>query len=175
MPADAAIFAGIAGRICLHNDLRLQNLVGFQTQCLVCRSCEPKQVDARCHADSGKGGRCEPTRYGGWTSCCVSSLAWKNPTQNRPVAVPLRSHFPTSLEEWFRRLRTYSSIRLTAWIGVIVVTLLALFFFEHIERCFTNAKPFHSAFQTVVKSGLAAAAAFDFCESNWIRTLSGPQ
>ena len=48
----------------------------------------------------------------------------------------------------------------TALIGSVVVTLLALFVFGYIKGRFTTAKPFRSAWQTVVVGGLAATAAF---------------
>ena len=43
---------------------------------------------------------------------------------------------------------------------VIGVTLLALLVFGYVKGRFTTAKPFRSAWQTVVVGGLAAAAAF---------------
>jgi predicted membrane protein (TIGR00267 family) len=48
----------------------------------------------------------------------------------------------------------------TALIGSVVVTLLALFVFGYIKSQFTTARPFRSAWQTVVVGGLAATAAF---------------
>ncbi len=48
----------------------------------------------------------------------------------------------------------------SALIGSVVVTLLALFLFGYIKGRFTTAKPFRSAWQTVVVGGLAATAAF---------------
>jgi VIT1/CCC1 family predicted Fe2+/Mn2+ transporter len=42
----------------------------------------------------------------------------------------------------------------------VVVTLLALFVFGYIKGQFTTARPFRSAWQTVVVGGLAATAAF---------------
>lgn len=48
----------------------------------------------------------------------------------------------------------------TALIGSIVVTLLALLVFGYIKGRFTTARPFRSAFQTLMVGGLAAAAAF---------------
>jgi predicted membrane protein (TIGR00267 family) len=47
-----------------------------------------------------------------------------------------------------------------ALIGSVVVTLLALLIFGYIKGRFTTAKPFRSAWQTVVVGGLAATAAF---------------
>jgi predicted membrane protein (TIGR00267 family) len=47
-----------------------------------------------------------------------------------------------------------------ALIGSVVVTLLALFVFGYIKGQFTTARPFRSAWQTVVVGGLAATAAF---------------
>jgi VIT1/CCC1 family predicted Fe2+/Mn2+ transporter len=47
-----------------------------------------------------------------------------------------------------------------ALVGSIVVTLLALFCFGYIKGRFTTARPFRSAWQTVVVGGLAASAAF---------------
>ena len=48
----------------------------------------------------------------------------------------------------------------SALIGSVVVTLLALLVFGYIKGRFTTAKPFRSAWQTVVVGGLAATAAF---------------
>ena len=48
----------------------------------------------------------------------------------------------------------------TALIGLVAVTLLALLVFGYVKGRFTTAKPFRSAWQTVVVGGLAAAAAF---------------
>jgi vacuolar iron transporter family protein len=48
----------------------------------------------------------------------------------------------------------------TALIGSVVVTLLALLVFGYIKGLFTTARPFRSAWQTVVVGGLAATAAF---------------
>ena len=48
----------------------------------------------------------------------------------------------------------------SALLGSVVVTLLALFVFGYIKGRFTTAKPFRSAWQTVVVGGLAATAAF---------------
>lgn len=48
----------------------------------------------------------------------------------------------------------------TALIGSVVVTLLALLVFGYIKGRFTTARPFRSAWQTVVVGGLAATAAF---------------
>jgi VIT1/CCC1 family predicted Fe2+/Mn2+ transporter len=42
----------------------------------------------------------------------------------------------------------------------VVVTLLALLMFGYIKGQFTTARPFRSAWQTVVVGGLAATAAF---------------
>jgi VIT1/CCC1 family predicted Fe2+/Mn2+ transporter len=47
-----------------------------------------------------------------------------------------------------------------ALIGSVIVTLLALLVFGYIKGQFTTARPFRSAWQTVVVGGLAAAAAF---------------
>ena len=47
-----------------------------------------------------------------------------------------------------------------ALISSVVVTLLALLAFGYIKGKFTTARPFRSAWQTVVVGGLAAAAAF---------------
>ena len=48
----------------------------------------------------------------------------------------------------------------SALIGSVVVTLLALLVFGYIKGRFTTAKPFRSAWQTVVVGSLAATAAF---------------
>lgn len=48
----------------------------------------------------------------------------------------------------------------TALIGSVVVTLVALLVFGYIKGLFTTARPFRSAFQTLLVGGLAAAAAF---------------
>ena len=48
----------------------------------------------------------------------------------------------------------------SALVGSIVVTLLALLVFGYIKGRFTTAKPFRSAWQTVLVGGLAATAAF---------------
>lgn len=48
----------------------------------------------------------------------------------------------------------------TALIGSVVVTLLALLVFGYIKGRFTTARPFRSAFQTLMVGGLAATAAF---------------
>jgi VIT1/CCC1 family predicted Fe2+/Mn2+ transporter len=48
----------------------------------------------------------------------------------------------------------------TALIGSVVMTLLALLVFGYVKGMFTTARPFRSAWQTVVVGGLAATAAF---------------
>jgi vacuolar iron transporter family protein len=48
----------------------------------------------------------------------------------------------------------------SALIGSVIVTLLALLVFGYIKGRFTTARPFRSAWQTVVVGGLAATAAF---------------
>jgi len=48
----------------------------------------------------------------------------------------------------------------SALIGSVIVTLLALLVFGYVKGRFTTAKPFRSAWQTVVVGGLAATAAF---------------
>jgi len=48
----------------------------------------------------------------------------------------------------------------SALIGSVVLTLIALLVFGYIKGMFTTARPFRSAWQTVVVGGLAAAAAF---------------
>ena len=48
----------------------------------------------------------------------------------------------------------------TALLGSVAVTLLALAVFGYVKGRFTTAKPFRSAWQTVVVGGLAATAAF---------------
>lgn len=48
----------------------------------------------------------------------------------------------------------------TALVGSVAITLLALLVFGYIKGRFTTAKPFRSAWQTVIVGGLAAAAAF---------------
>ncbi len=48
----------------------------------------------------------------------------------------------------------------SALIGSVIVTLLALLAFGYIKGRFTTARPFRSAWQTVVVGGLAATAAF---------------
>ena len=48
----------------------------------------------------------------------------------------------------------------SALVGSVVVTLLALLLFGYVKGRFTTAKPFRSAWQTVVVGGLAATAAF---------------
>lgn len=48
----------------------------------------------------------------------------------------------------------------SALIGSVVVTLLALLVFGYVKGRFTTAKPFRSAWQTVVVGGMAATAAF---------------
>lgn len=48
----------------------------------------------------------------------------------------------------------------SALIGSVIVTLLALLVFGYIKGRFTTAKPFRSAWQTVIVGGLAATAAF---------------
>ncbi len=48
----------------------------------------------------------------------------------------------------------------TALVGSVVVTLLALLVFGYIKGRFTTARPFRSAWQTVIVGGLAATAAF---------------
>jgi VIT1/CCC1 family predicted Fe2+/Mn2+ transporter len=47
-----------------------------------------------------------------------------------------------------------------ALIGSVMVTLLALLVFGYIKGRFTTARPWRSAWQTVVVGGLAATAAF---------------
>ena len=47
-----------------------------------------------------------------------------------------------------------------ALVGSVVVTLLALLVFGYVKGRFTTARPFRSAWQTVVVGGLAATAAF---------------
>ena len=48
----------------------------------------------------------------------------------------------------------------SALIGSVIVTLLALLAFGYVKGRFTTARPFRSAWQTVVVGGLAATAAF---------------
>jgi VIT1/CCC1 family predicted Fe2+/Mn2+ transporter len=48
----------------------------------------------------------------------------------------------------------------SALIGSVIVTLLALLIFGYIKGRFTTARPFRSAWQTVIVGGLAATAAF---------------
>jgi VIT1/CCC1 family predicted Fe2+/Mn2+ transporter len=48
----------------------------------------------------------------------------------------------------------------SALIGSVVVTLLAWLVFGYIKGQFTTARPFRSAWHTVVVGGLAATAAF---------------
>jgi VIT1/CCC1 family predicted Fe2+/Mn2+ transporter len=48
----------------------------------------------------------------------------------------------------------------SALMGSVVVTLLALLVFGYVKGRFTTARPFRSAWQTVVVGGLAATAAF---------------
>ena len=48
----------------------------------------------------------------------------------------------------------------SALVGSVVVTLLALLMFGYIKGRFTTARPFRSAWQTVIVGGLAATAAF---------------
>lgn len=53
----------------------------------------------------------------------------------------------------------------TALLGSVVVTLMALFVFGYIKGRFTTARPFRSAWQTVVVGGLAATAAFGIAKA----------
>jgi vacuolar iron transporter family protein len=48
----------------------------------------------------------------------------------------------------------------SALVGSVIVTLLALLVFGYIKGLFTTARPFRSAWQTVIVGGLAATAAF---------------
>jgi len=48
----------------------------------------------------------------------------------------------------------------TALIASVIVTLLALLVFGYVKGRFTTARPFRSAWQTVIVGGLAATAAF---------------
>lgn len=48
----------------------------------------------------------------------------------------------------------------SALIGSVIVTLLALLVFGYVKGRFTTARPFRSAWQTVIVGGLAATAAF---------------
>jgi len=48
----------------------------------------------------------------------------------------------------------------SALLGSVIVTLLALLVFGYIKGRFTTARPFRSAWQTVIVGGLAATAAF---------------
>lgn len=48
----------------------------------------------------------------------------------------------------------------SALVGSVIVTLLALMVFGYIKGRFTTARPFRSAWQTVIVGGLAATAAF---------------
>jgi VIT1/CCC1 family predicted Fe2+/Mn2+ transporter len=48
----------------------------------------------------------------------------------------------------------------SALVGSVVVTLVALAAFGYIKGMFTTARPFRSAWQTVIVGGLAATAAF---------------
>jgi predicted membrane protein (TIGR00267 family) len=47
-----------------------------------------------------------------------------------------------------------------ALVGSVIVTLLALLVFGYVKGRFTIARPFRSAWQTVIVGGLAATAAF---------------
>jgi len=53
----------------------------------------------------------------------------------------------------------------TALLASVGVTLLALLVFGYVKGRFTTAKPFRSAWQTVVVGGLAAAAAFGIAKA----------
>jgi vacuolar iron transporter family protein len=48
----------------------------------------------------------------------------------------------------------------SALVGSVIVTLVALLVFGYIKGRFTTARPFRSAWQTVIVGGLAATAAF---------------
>src|SRR5262249_44427826 len=48
----------------------------------------------------------------------------------------------------------------TALIGSVIFTLFALLAFGYVKGRFTTARPFRSAWQTVIVGGLAASAAF---------------
>ena len=48
----------------------------------------------------------------------------------------------------------------SALVGSVIVTLLALLVFGYVKGRFTSAKPFRSAWQTVIVGALAATAAF---------------
>jgi VIT1/CCC1 family predicted Fe2+/Mn2+ transporter len=48
----------------------------------------------------------------------------------------------------------------SALVGSVIVTLLALLVFGYVKGKFTTARPFRSAWQTVIVGGLAATAAF---------------
>ena len=48
----------------------------------------------------------------------------------------------------------------SAFVGSVILTLLALLVFGYIKGKFTTARPFRSAWQTVIVGGLAATAAF---------------
>jgi VIT1/CCC1 family predicted Fe2+/Mn2+ transporter len=52
-----------------------------------------------------------------------------------------------------------------ALISSVVVTLIALLIFGYVKGKFTTARPFRSAWQTVVVGGLAAAAAFGIAKA----------
>lgn len=52
-----------------------------------------------------------------------------------------------------------------ALVSSVIVTLLALLAFGYIKGRFTTARPFRSAWQTVVVGGLAAAAAFGIAKA----------
>ena len=54
----------------------------------------------------------------------------------------------------------------SALVASVVVTLLALLVFGYVKGRFTTAKPFRSAWQTVVVGGLAATAAFVIAKAN---------
>src|SRR5476651_1289558 len=73
-------------------------------------------------------------------------VARKNLHQGRRM-VPLAPYF------FFRSIHS-------AFVGSVVVTLLALLVFGYIKGRFTTARPFRSAWQTVIVGGLAATAAF---------------
>src|ERR1700676_2939079 len=63
----------------------------------------------------------------------------------------------------------------SALIGSVVVTLLALLVFGYIKGRFTTARPFRSAWQTVIVGGLAATAAFVIAKAIGLENSFIPQ
>ena len=111
-----------------------------------------------CSATRLTAGRCTPKLFAiagvgkrhQLTAVFLRAFTWWIPACTLYIVgglVPLAPYF------FFRSVHT-------ALAGSVAITLLALMGFGYVKGRFTTARPFRSAWQTVIVGGLAATAAF---------------